>query len=157
VKIIVGLVGVIALFGITYLSYYQATPAELAFSGEKAFGLVMVILTALVMFLGILFGCLFRRLVGRVDSSGAWVEVKAVFSSASFLAALCVSPFVFFAVYAVVSQRPGEPASFLLAFQNGFFCEAVFRQMFPDKLPVSGQAGTDSVVGDPTKSPGAAP
>jgi heme/copper-type cytochrome/quinol oxidase subunit 1 len=139
-KVVVGLIGIVVLIAVTYLSYYQSTPGELAFTGEQAFNLAMVFLTALVMFLGIVFGCLYRRLAGQVDGVRAWTELRAVLSSASFLAALCVSPFVFFVVYAAVSQRPGDPASFLLAFQNGFFCEAVFRQMFPDKAPAPAPA-----------------
>jgi hypothetical protein len=57
-------------------------------------------------------------------------EIKAVLQSGSFIAALCVAPFVFMSVYIIVNKSPGDPASYLLAFQNGFFCETVFGRMF---------------------------
>jgi|GEM_PF-5957522 len=85
--------------------------------------------TVLLMFGGIVFGCLYRRLVGPNRQVNPLLELRGVFTSTSFLAALCVSPFVFMAVYTVVANTPGDPASYLLAFQNGFFCESIFKQI----------------------------
>jgi hypothetical protein len=100
----------------------------------------MVALTAAVMLLGILFGCLYRRLSRNQGKVNVPREIKDVFGSGSFLSALCVSPFVFFAVYAIVKQRPGDPASLLLAFENGFFCENIFQRMFPRDARVESPA-----------------
>lgn len=130
-KTLIGILGCVVLFGICYLSFYQASPTDLAFNGEKAFAIGMVVLTAAVMLLGILFGCLYRRLSKLTGQVNAIKEMRDVLSSESFLSALCVSPFIFFAVYAIVKQRPGDPASLLLAFENGFFCESIFHKMFP--------------------------
>jgi len=107
-------------------------PSYLAFSGEKAFALAMVALTAGVMLLGIFFGCLYRRLVKNSGPVRLGAKLKEVVSSGSFLSSLCVAPFVFFGVYAIVKERPGDPASLLLAFENGFFCESIFQRMFPE-------------------------
>jgi hypothetical protein len=130
-RTVIGIFGFSVLFGISYLAFYQASPTDLAFSGEKAFALGMVAVTAVVMLLGILFGCLYRRFSRNSGRVNAVKEIKDVLTSGSFLSALCVSPFVFFAVYAIVKQRPGDPASLLLAFENGFFCESIFQRMFP--------------------------
>lgn len=139
-RTVVSILGFVVLFGISYLAFYQASPADLAFSGEKAFALAMVALTAIVMLMGILFGCLYRRLSCNSGKVNALQEFKDVLASGSFLSALCVSPFVFFAVYAIVKQRPGDPASLLLAFENGFFCESIFQRMFPRDSPATSPA-----------------
>jgi heme/copper-type cytochrome/quinol oxidase subunit 1 len=152
-RTVVGILGVVVLFAISYLTFYQASPVDLAFNGEKAFALGMVALTAVVMLLGILFGCLYRRLSRNPGKVDAFKEFKEVLSSGSFLSALCVSPFVFFAVYAIVKQRPGDPASLLLAFENGFFCESIFQRMFPRDTPTQSPAVAaepKSDVGQPT-------
>jgi hypothetical protein len=101
---------------------------------------VPVVLTGIVMALGIFFGCMFRRLGGADRQINVLAEARQVLRSSSFIAALCVSPFIFLGVYALVRDTPGDPASYLLAFQNGFFCEAIFRRMFREDgtLAVSG-------------------
>jgi|SRR5579864_2220143 len=124
-----------------YLTYYQATrPNQLGFWGDQ-FPFIYFIMTVLVLGLGIIFGCLFRQIKVRGTKKIRIVdEIQEVFSSASFWAALCVSPFVLFTVYAVVSSAPGDPASYLLAFQNGFFCESVFNQLFKTPGESTGSA-----------------
>lgn len=148
-KALIGVVGCAAMFGICYLSFYQASPADLAFNGEKAFAIGMVALTAVVMLLGIVFGCLYRRLSKNSGRVNAIREIGDVLASASFLSALCVSPFVFFAVYAIVKQRPGDPASLLLAFENGFFCESIFHKMFPKDGDSVGTVAIGPAAGQP--------
>jgi hypothetical protein len=132
---VIAVCGLVLLSGISYLSFYQAAPSDLAFTGEKAFALGTVALTAIVMLLGIAFGCLYRRLAKNSGRVKIIAEVKEMLNSASFLSSLCIAPFVFFAVYAIVKQRPGDPASLLLAFENGFFCENIFHKMFPGDVP----------------------
>jgi hypothetical protein len=128
--VVIRIVAIILFVGGVYLTYYQATrPNQLGWWGDE-FPFVYFVLTAFVLFVGIVFGCLFRQI--KAITSGRvviWNEVKGVFSSPSFWAALCVSPFVLFGVYATVSTAPGDPASYLLAFQNGFFCESIFNQI----------------------------
>jgi hypothetical protein len=128
---VVGLALMLLIVSYTYSQ--EASSDGLAWWGES-FPVVSFVLTVVLMFVGLVFGCLFRRIVGKKGSIKAFAELKAVFRSSSFLAALCVSPFVFMTVYAVVSESPGDPASYLLAFQNGFFCESVFQQLM-DKKP----------------------
>jgi hypothetical protein len=124
VAVLVFVIGVVATF-------YQAAPSDqLSFFGNS-FPAAAFAATTILLIAGIVFGCLFRQISGRAASSRINIvkEVQDVFASPSFWTALCVSPFVLFGVYAVVSAAPGDPASFLLAFQNGFFCESVFRQL----------------------------
>lgn len=128
-----GILGIVILVGVSGLTFYQALQTELAFEGEVAFSILSALLTALCMFVGIVFGGLFRRLEGRKSLINPLKEILLVFRTPSFLSALCVSPFVYFAVYVLVRESPGDPASYLLAFQNGFFCEAIFKRMFREE------------------------
>ena len=128
--VIVRFFAIVLFVGGVYLTYYQATrPNQLGFWGDQ-FPFVYFALTTVVLFVGIIFGCLFRQIksitTGKVIIRN---EIRSVLSSPSFWAALCVSPFVLFGVYATVSTAPGDPASYLLAFQNGFFCESIFNQI----------------------------
>lgn len=121
--IVVFAAGVVAIF-------YQAAPSDhLSFFGDR-FPALPLMATAALLIMGIIFGCLFRQ-ISRTASPRIDIvqEFRDVFSSPSFWTALCVSPFVMFSVYAAISAAPGDPASFLLAFQNGFFCESIFRQL----------------------------
>ncbi|MBY3081848.1 MULTISPECIES: hypothetical protein [Rhizobium] len=119
-------------FAIIYAVYYQASGADgLGFEGTQI-SIVGVVSTAIVLIFGIFFGCLFRRLGGPDRAVDVVSEIIGVTRSSSFIAALCVSPFVFFAIYAIVNGAPGDPASYLLAFQNGFFCQAIFNRMFKE-------------------------
>lgn len=124
--------GLCILGGATYLTFQWSEATELGFEGGQALDLANVFLVAGLMLFGLIFGCLFRQLSGQHKAINLLTELKIVFTSSSFLSALCVSPFVFMSVYAVVKGSPGDPASMLLAFQNGFFCESVFSKLFPN-------------------------
>lgn len=118
--------------GAVYLTFLQGYSGGAGFEGRDAPAIVPVILTGLVMAFGIFFGSMFRRM-GSVDRQvDILAEMRDVLRSSRFIATLCVCPFVFLGAYALVRDTPGDPASYLLAFQNGFFCEAIFRRMFRD-------------------------
>jgi hypothetical protein len=113
-----------------YATFYQGASSEqLGFEGGAVQALA-VAGTALTLVLGVFFGCLFRKIGGPDRQIDLLKELSTVIRSSSFVASLCVSPFIFFAVYAIVHNAPGEPASYLLAFQNRFFCQAIFNRMF---------------------------
>jgi len=125
-------------------------PEGLSWWGEQ-FPTVIFSLTALIMLLGIFLGCLFRKVVGAKTKT---VRIKRalseVFRSNSFIAALCISPFIFMSVYVIVNKSPGDPASYLLAFQNGFFCETIFGYLY--SKPGQQSLGADAL---PNITPGA--
>ena len=117
-------------------------PEGLSWWGEQ-FPTVIFSLTALTMLLGIFLGCLFRKVVGnKAKTVRIKRELSEVFRSSSFIAALCISPFIFMSVYVIVNKSPGDPASYLLAFQNGFFCETIFSYLYskPGQQPSSAGA-----------------
>jgi hypothetical protein len=127
------LTGIAVLVSAIFLTYSWSAPSALAFEGLAGAPWLSILMTSGLMFLGLVFGCLFRQLSGRSERVSAWKEVKRVLRSGGFLSAICVSPFVFMSVYAAVKNTPGDPASMLLAFQNGFFCESLFAKMFPER------------------------
>jgi hypothetical protein len=128
--------------GLVYLTYLQGISEVAGFEGSALPTALPVLGLALIMAIGIFFGSMFRRLGNTDRRINVLEEAKAILQSSSFVAALCVSPMVFFAAFATVRASPGDPASYLLAFQNGFFCESIFRRLFhtdgtPATRPVS--------------------
>jgi hypothetical protein len=102
-QVIIKAAAAVLFLSVVFLTYYQAIqPSELGWWGER-FPFVNFLLTALLLFGGILFGCLFRR-IGKSERVNIVAELKEVFSSGSFWAALCVSPFVF-SVFTLSCQR----------------------------------------------------
>ncbi|WP_373413905.1 hypothetical protein [Ensifer aridi] len=131
------IVGIIIVVALVYLTFLQSNMGPLGFEGSILPDFLPVAGLAAVMAIGIFFGAMFRRM-GTVDRKVNVInEAKDVLQSSSFIAALCVSPLVFFLAFLSVRGSPGDPASFLLAFQNGFFCEAIFRRMFRDDGTIS--------------------
>ena len=126
VRILIILVFIGAIFVVFTLN---TTGGELAWSGDQ-FPLLNFAVTAGIMLLGIIFGCLFRQIHNSKESIQILAEIRKVFASSSFWAAICISPFIFGSVYASTRGGLGDSASYLLAFQNGFFCESIFRQLF---------------------------
>lgn len=121
--------GAIAVFigGVALNFFLTVEAGGVSWSGQGFPGAVFAT-TAAVMFAGIVFGCLYRNLKDRSGDVHLGYELVSAFKSAALVRALCVSPFVFMSVYALVADRPGDPASYLLAFQNGFFCQALFEK-----------------------------
>jgi hypothetical protein len=80
------------------------------------------------MLLGIFFGSLFRQIRKKNGRINILRECIDVLSMSSFWTALCVSPVVFFSTFTITGDNPGTASTYLLAFENGFFCEAVFQE-----------------------------
>jgi len=113
--------------------HYSGTATQLNWWGPQS-PVPSALLAAIVMFCGIFFGSLFRQIRRRTAKINILTECSDVFTSASFWTALCVSPLVFFSIIAASGDNPENSSTFLLAFQNGFFCEAVFKELFAQRL-----------------------
>lgn len=123
-------VGFVAIIVGTF--YRSGTATQLNWWGAES-PVPWGVLAAFTMLCGLFFGALFRQLRTQNGPVNIFSQCRAVFSSSSFWTALCVSPLVFYSVFAATGDNPGNVSSYVLAFQNGFFCEAVFKQMFGDK------------------------
>jgi hypothetical protein len=127
---------------VMFATFFQASEVgSLAWFGEH-FPLAPFLATTILLLLGIIFGSIFRN-ISQMENKEVDIihEARRVFKEASFWTSVCVSPFVFFAVYAVIRSSPSDPASYLLAFQNGFFCESVFKRLTSGDESRAGAAG----------------
>lgn len=116
--------------------HYSGTATQLNWWGKQS-SVPSGLLAAIVMFCGIFSGSLFRQIRRKSRKTGKiniLIECSNVFTSASFWTALCVSPLVFFSIFAASGDNPENSSTFPLAFENGFFCEAIFKELFAQKL-----------------------
>lgn len=125
------LLGVLALTGITSVLYsadaldvFGMHPLEGEEDGLRVGSLAIA---AGSMLAGILFGTLHGRLVGR-EQVDVLAELKRLPSDARLVRALLVAPMVFVAVYGGTEAQPEGVLAALFAFENGFFCEALFAR-----------------------------
>lgn len=95
---------------------------------------VRIATLVLAMLAGVFSSFLFERLRPKGDAPIALrAELSAVFHSAQFFAAVIVAPLVFNGIYVSVSQNPQGLTDYILAYQNGFFWQAVFDRLRPPK------------------------
>jgi hypothetical protein len=92
--------------------------------------LLEVFLSGGAMLAGLIFGTLYERLNKIAGQISIWGELKLLFTTAPFFRALLVSPLVFAGVYAISQKQPDLVVALILAFENGFFCEALFREKY---------------------------
>ena len=141
-RIIVRVIQSVVFLGLIAGVFHFTQPGNLPFWG-KQFPIVSYAIVCSLSFLGIVFGCLFRRIAGRpADAPIAPLkELKAVFGVRSFWSAICVSPFIFGSAFVYLNQNPSDATAFLLAFQNGFFCESVFEGLYGRQGGATGPQG----------------
>ena len=131
---IINLLGLAFMFAINYaVFFYSKGSGQLNWQGT-GFPFTQFVSVAVLMLLGIVFGCLFRQIRQRGKERVLIMnELQKVWTSPSLWRALLVSPVVFGILFLIVRDNPGSGPALLLAFQNGFFCESVFKKKFqPD-------------------------
>jgi hypothetical protein len=86
-------------------------------------------LQALVMFVGIVFGFLYRR-SHEVDEPQFLIskEFKSMLASTTFYRTLFAAPLVFCSVHIFTKTAPDTAAALIFAFQNGFFCKVLLER-----------------------------
>ncbi|SRR6266436_2702693 len=67
-------------------------------------------------------------LEGRQTIDNLKSFLSSVFRSATTIRSLLISPIVFFVSYKLASSQPDDLISILLAFENGFFWQAIFEK-----------------------------
>lgn len=117
----------------TLMAYAAVGSPDAAFRFNPTsprFPLVRSLTAALAMVLGIFANAVWRALEGRAegDSVAPRAVLRESLLSASFLRSAVVSPIVFLLVYSLVREEPDLVVANLLAFQNGFFWEAVLHR-----------------------------
>jgi hypothetical protein len=96
------------------------------FDERQAFAWGMPLLSAALMLGGVLFGALYAEL--QHDDEPPLTAMKRAFAKPGLYRALLVAPIVFAGVYAFARSNNDGIIVAIFAFQNGFFCESIFRK-----------------------------
>ena len=96
-------------------------------SGSEIFQVVML---AIWCTLGIFSGVLHREIhSGKFESVTFWGSLKEAWNGKELLNGMLISPILFYAVYALAKQVPNNLIGWLLAYENGFFCNTVYTKV----------------------------
>lgn len=87
-----------------------------------------IVLTGVALLFGIAFGVVNEQLSSlqpdqRISASIIMNSLRTARAAKSLIAA----PILYVGVYTLAGEQPDYVVSFLLAFQNGFFCDAVMK------------------------------
>ena len=124
---------VVSFLFILYTYTSMGIGSSLGFFGENS-AIFIGTISAIVMFFGIIFGSLYQRISKKKKKISIKKELSETFASPHFWSTLCVAPLVFFSTYALTSDDPMQLSSLTLSFQNGFFCQAIFKEVFGSRL-----------------------
>jgi hypothetical protein len=87
-----------------------------------------IVLTGAALLLGIIFGVVNEKLSSLQPDQK--ISAPIIFNSlrtARAAKSLIAAPVLYVGVYTLAGEQPDYIVSFLLAFQNGFFCDAVMK------------------------------
>jgi hypothetical protein len=91
---------------------------------------VRIATLVIAMLAGVFSSFLFERLKPKgSDPINIRAELRVVLHSGQFIAAVIVAPLVFNGIYVSVSQNPQGLTDYILAYQNGFFWQAIFDRL----------------------------
>jgi hypothetical protein len=114
---------------VLYLTFeWFGIGSQLNFSGPGDMILATTI-ALFVMLAGVLSGALYRRISGRSDPISIGSELVALCRAPDFWSSLCISPLVFMATFALTKDDPLQISNLVLIYQNGFFCDLVFKKI----------------------------
>jgi uncharacterized membrane protein len=128
-RTIINLAAAVFLLAVTIGIFFWAQSlagGAFNFDERQQMGFVMPIISALLMLCGVLFGALYAEL--QRDDQRPLTAVAQAFQKPSLYRALLVAPIVFAGVYAFAQSNSDGIIVAIFAFQNGFFCESIFRK-----------------------------
>lgn len=96
------------------------------FDERQQMDFTMPVISAILMLFGVIFGALYAEL--QQDTSTPLTAMREAFRKPSLYRALLVAPIVFAGVYAFARSNSDGIIVAIFAFQNGFFCESIFRK-----------------------------
>ena len=91
--------------------------------------IVATVVAAVIMLAGVFSGALYRRISARSDAINIGAEFLGLLRAPDFWSSLCISPLVFMATFALTKDDPLQIANLVLIYQNGFFCDVVFKKI----------------------------
>lgn len=96
------------------------------FDERQQMDFTMPIISALLMLSGVIFSALYAEL--QQETSTPLAAMREAFRKPGLYRALLVAPIVFAGVYAFARSNSDGIIVAIFAFQNGFFCESIFRK-----------------------------
>lgn len=96
------------------------------FDERQQMDFTMPVISAILMLIGVIFGALYAEL--QSEASSPLDAMHDAFRKPSLFRALLVAPIVFSGVYAFARSNSDGIIVAIFAFQNGFFCESIFRK-----------------------------
>jgi hypothetical protein len=122
------IVSVFFLFALTVgvLLFMAPGTTGRTFEEVQAEGAVQPLIMAALMLCGVTFGAIYTEL--QEEGASAILAFKRALARPALYRALLVAPIVFAGVYAFARTTSDPIIVGIFAFQNGFFCEAVFRK-----------------------------
>lgn len=116
-------------FLIIYITFdWFGVGPQLNFAGPNDV-IVATVIAAVVMLAGVFSGALYRRISVRTDAISVGTELLGLLRAPDFWSSLCISPLVFMAAFALTKDDPLQMSNLVLIYQNGFFCDVVFKKI----------------------------
>ena len=91
--------------------------------------LALSFLFFITMIAGIVIGQLFQFVASKPDENIHFTELVQALNKGRSWSAILASPLVFFSTFSSLLAMGATPVAFFYAFQNGFFCLAIFSSM----------------------------
>jgi hypothetical protein len=129
-RAIYNMLAALFLVGLTIGVFFWARSLEGGgsnFDERTATDWVMPIVSAVLMLCGVLFGALYAEL--QHDDQPPLTAMGNAFNRPGLYRALLVAPIVFAGVYTFAKSNSDGTMVAIFAFQNGFFCESIFRKV----------------------------
>ena len=124
------------LFLALFFFYFYVGGTDIGFLGfdssigDKAYPVASFFLTVIAMLGGIFFGSIHDEIKNKEDTEAINLlkEAALVLKRKRFINAILVSPVLFIGIYVAAKTEPDHVIATLLAFQNGFFCDAIMKK-----------------------------
>lgn len=125
-KLVIGLILSALVCVLGYIYVRPAPPPGVNYSilGDIAYARVAILYCS--MLLGIFAQAVHDEIHRQRRSKSHLSVVRQAIKSHGLLAAITISPIIFFSTYQAAGEQPDGVVAFCLAFQNGFFWKAVF-------------------------------
>ena len=133
VRFVTGIMFFIVVLSIFYDYSFNDRVLVLGFgenhnTAEKEIPIAGIMTSSVGMLIGIIFGSIYNRIKSIQGQVHIINEIRDTVLSAHFFRSLLVSPLIFIGVYIASKSQPDIVISTIFAFQNGFFCDSIFRK-----------------------------
>lgn len=120
---------IIFSLAVTYITFdWFGVGPQLNFTGPGDM-IIATIVAVATMLAGVFSGALYRRISAKNDSISIRAEFLDLFRAPDFWSSLCISPLIFLSTFALTKDDPLQISNLVLIYQNGFFCDVIFKKI----------------------------